>query len=121
MSEEKPDFLFGQLRELEHGTPVDDGQIPEGHQLFDKDEPENNSLPSPTNCERAEWAYNGLKTFAFETFSEDAETMEDAETVISDFLCDLRHLCRMNNLDYDEIDDRARRGAEAEEFDGGWS
>jgi hypothetical protein len=99
-------------------TSVDKGIIPEGHEDFDPDDPKNNELPHPTNVDRANWAYNALATFGVETFGRLAE--EDAHTVISDFLCDLRHLCRMNGLDFDSLLARADGHYVEEVRNGGW-
>lgn len=120
MMTKSKDVTFEELMEMPLKTPVDCGTLPKGHPQYDPDDPAMNDIPGPHNAERAEWALAAVTVFAETTFHS-RPIDEDAETVISDFLCDLMHLCRVNNVDFDTILDRARRGHDAEKFDGGWA
>ena len=112
------EIMFKDLDKFPAATLVDKGEIPADHECYDKDNPENNQLPSPTNETRALWALQGVTTFGETTFGRLDE--EDAETVISDFLCDLHHLCRMNGIDFDSLLTRANGHFVEEVENGGW-
>lgn len=60
---------------------------------------------SPTNVQRANQVLESLEIFAKRT----GQVGEDADTNIGDFLASLMHLCRINDLDFDDILDRSRR------------
>lgn len=62
-------------------------------------------MSEPTNKDRARWALAGIKEFA-RVVGENIKE-EGLETVISDFLADLRHLCDKKNLPFFELDARA--------------
>lgn len=67
-----------------------------------------------SNLARAEWAREALERFARRSGLLSSRTQEDFETIVSDFLADLLHLCRMNDVDFDECADRARANHDAE-------
>lgn len=117
MSETDP-VMYNNLRAMPEATSVDQGIIPKGHKYYDAENAENNQVPNPTNVNRAAWTLNALDVFAHETFGQLEH--EDAETVLSDFLCDFMHLCRVNGLDFDELVDRGRGHFDREKHDGGW-
>ncbi len=57
----------------------------------------------PSNNDRAEAAETGLLAFAEETGLISDRNHEEPETIISDFLCNLRHYCRRENIDVEKI------------------
>lgn len=61
---------------------------------------------TPSNAERAEWARLSLNKFTqltfYDTFKQTCDT-EGAETVMSDFVADLMHLCDEIDVDFDEV------------------
>ena len=66
-------------------------------------------MTEPTNKDRANWAFVGVKAFAEETGLDIAPEADGLETAISDFLVDLLHLCDVNELDFAELESRALR------------
>jgi hypothetical protein len=61
----------------------------------------------PTNNDRALWANTAVSAMALETmYDPDAE---DQETLIGDLLCNLRHLCDAEGLNFDAINAGAGR------------
>ena len=78
------------------------------HPAYDPDQPEGNKLPSPTNTERGERALYALGVYAELIYGEHRYSNADADTVISDYLGDLMHLCRMNGLHFEDLVARAR-------------
>jgi len=78
----------------------------------------NGAFEEPNNGNRASWARTGVNAYAAETRHSPSEQVIDmttpdewpgrdhAEEVISDFLGDLRHLCKELGLDFDELSER---------------
>ncbi len=88
-----------ELRVANHkATPIDEGKEDGG----------------PSNLTRAEWAREALSLFARSTRMLSDTNEEDLETIVSDFLADLMHLCRLNGLDFEQRLDNARIHHEAE-------
>lgn len=56
---------------------------------------------SPTNNDRADWALVACQAFAAETGMDDDN--EELQTVLSDLMCDLFHLCAREKLDLKQI------------------
>jgi hypothetical protein len=112
------DVLFGDLKYLKLRSPIDNGIISERHRAYDKTNPDNNVLPEPHNVGRAAKVVNSLAIYAEINFSKNFED-EEAETVISDFVCDLQHVCRMSGVSFAEVIRRAESHFEAESDDGG--
>lgn len=72
----------------------------------------------PTNADRADWARVGVHAYAEETRHDpreqtvSGETEEDrdhAEEVISDLLCDMRHLADVLGINFQEVLGRSLR------------
>lgn len=61
----------------------------------------------PTNNERASWANTAVSAMAVETM--DDPQSEDQATLISDLLCNLRHLCDAEGLSFGDLDRGAHR------------
>lgn len=61
---------------------------------------------------RAGWAARAL--IGYVQHLDDGSLTGELESVVSDLLADLRHLCDALNLDWDEMDVRARRNYVAE-------
>jgi len=77
-------------------------------------------ITHPTNSDRAQWAENALNTFTKEVFFSDFEETsigEGVDTIVSDFLTNLIHLCDKHELDFDALLNRARLHHEAEVSD----
>ena len=67
-------------------------------------------MRDPTNYDRAEWASLAVKDHACRTNSQD----EDAQTKLSDLLCNLRHFADVIGIDWDSAIERASMHYEAE-------
>jgi hypothetical protein len=67
-----------------------------------------------SNNDRALTALRSLKVFAIGQGGQDSIDQEDADTIISDFVADLMHLCRFNHIDFDDVCRRARNNHDAE-------
>jgi hypothetical protein len=65
---------------------------------------EKGNVMEPTNNDRARWANDALETMAIETGSQ----QEFIEEKVSDLLCNLRHLCDAEGLNFNKVDARAR-------------
>lgn len=74
----------------------------------------NGQFEEPDNDDRAEWACSGLVAYAMETrndpgdqeinyLSDDPDEKEHVEEVVSDFLCDLRHLLDKAGISFDAM------------------
>jgi len=62
----------------------------------------NEAMGEPSNELRADWAEYGILAFARACrLEQDGELQEEMEIVISDFVCDLMHYCRLNNVNFD--------------------
>lgn len=68
-----------------------------------------------TNRDRAEWARKACKAFAKETGQ---KFQADAEDVISDLIGNLMHVCREQEIDFDNKLLRARSAYEEEMLEG---
>lgn len=66
------------------------------------------------NVDRAGWAEAGLQAFCEQTGQDMSEGVDGPEEVISDFLCDLMHVCHEKDLDFDGLLARGRRHFEEE-------
>ena len=68
---------------------------------FDRDDPEYGE-GEMSNRRRAGFAAAGVKAFAEEVhmIGKDGELVEDMETVVGDFLADLRHFCDGHGIDF---------------------
>ena len=64
---------------------------------------EENTVSDVTNHTRADWARNALMSFAEETGLVRSGDAEDLNLVMSDFLCDLLHLCDREDIDLEEL------------------
>lgn len=72
-------------------------------------------MSEPTNEERAEWARTAANAFAAETRydpreqvisvtgPDDTEGKDNAKEILSDLLCDTRHLCNVLGISFNEI------------------
>ena len=56
----------------------------------------------PSNNDRADWAKSALDVFAKETGLISDTNEETLETIVGDFLCNLRHLCERENIPIDQ-------------------
>ncbi len=54
----------------------------------------------PFNTDRASWAGAALVTFASHTGQLDELKTGEPHSVVQDFLCDLMHFCRINQVDF---------------------
>lgn len=76
-----------------------------------------------TGCFEGESDYNNgdrarAALYALECFAEEMGMKEDAETILSDFLCDLHHLLRLSGIDWQDAIRRAEAtAAEEQEVD----
>lgn len=57
----------------------------------------------PSNNDRAEWALSSLLKFAELTGLRSDRNHEELDTIVGDFLCNLRHLCSRDGLDFDNL------------------
>lgn len=58
----------------------------------------------PTNTDRADWAHASLMHFAESVGMVDEDGLtEEMDTVIGDFLCDLRHYCQQSEINLAEL------------------
>ena len=58
----------------------------------------------PENSQRAEWAENAMLSFAESVGqAHSGQWDEDRDTVYSDFLADLMHLCDRDDIDFDDL------------------
>lgn len=71
--------------------------------------------PEGMNDERAQWAHEGLKTFAVST---GIKIDVEADTVASGFLADVMHWCDRHRQDFDSLLARARNHYAEETKDG---
>ena len=65
------------------------------------------TMREPTNEDRAGWANTAVTAFA-EAVRETDMLDEEKGLVISDLLCDMMHLCDMEEIDWDRCVVRAR-------------
>lgn len=70
------------------------------------------SVDGRTNIQRANRALAGITAYAEAGGPEDVN--EPVHYIVSDFLTDLMHLCRMNGLDFERLTERARGNHDAE-------
>ena len=56
-------------------------------------------MDEPSNADRAEWARDAVRAFAELTRIED----EEMATQISDLVCNLRHLCDEESVDFEQV------------------
>jgi len=71
--------------------------------------------PEGMNDERAQWAHEGLKTYAAATGMSIEVKPDDAA---SDFLADVMHWCDRHGQDFEHLLARARNHYDAETADG---
>lgn len=104
-----------QLSAMPLATSLDRGIIPPGHPEFDPegDNDYRNSAYLTINTTRAERALSTLVIHGSDTCGNIIE--EDVETVLSDLLADIKHLCRMNDVDFDACLGRGDRHHDAEQ------
>ncbi len=58
----------------------------------------------PTNDDRADWAEEALRQFAETTgMIKSGDWEHNPESVVSDFLVDLRHYCKRKDIDFDKL------------------
>lgn len=61
----------------------------------------------PSNNDRASWANTAVQAHGLETM--DSPEDEDISTLIGDLLCNLRHLCDAEGLDFGAVDKGSHR------------
>lgn len=68
-----------------------------------------------TNSDRADWAQVAVEAFAAETSQDTSgDLAEDKGQVIGDLLCNLMHLCRQDNINFEECLSNGRGNFEFE-------
>jgi len=73
---------------------------------FDRDDPEYGK-GEMTNRRRAGFAAAGVRAFAEEVhmIGTDGQLVEDVDTIVGDFLADLRHFCAGHGIDFDRVNE----------------
>jgi hypothetical protein len=73
------------------------------------------SVVDVTNSDRADWAQVAVEAFAAETSQDTSgDLAEDKGQVIGDLLCNLMHLCRQDNINFEECLSNGRGNFEFE-------